>query len=123
MGSDRQLEELLEVFSTSRLQARQLEVLPALWLEELQVQVLPMLLPTESVTSSVEAATSSAEVARVEKEEREGRGARGRGREGRVVRAFLEGKAKAGAWMSLSLKSASLADFLEPSAEALLVGL
>merc|ERR1712172_420836 len=124
---DRQLEELLEGFSTSRQQARQLEVLLVRWLEELPVPVLPMLLPMESVTSSVE-------VARVEKEEREAREAkakaRERAREERVVRAFSEAKAKAKeereraeAWISLSLKSASLVDSLELLAEASLGGL
>ena len=36
------------------MQARQLEVLLARWLEELLVPVLPMLLLMESVTSSAE---------------------------------------------------------------------
>merc|ERR1712037_377967 len=132
---DRQLGELLEGSSTSHLQARLSEVSPALWSEELPVQVPPTLLPTGS-------ATSSAEVGREERVEREGkagrllvslegreaRGAKARAREERVARTFSEGstaKAKGrestGAWMSLSLKSGSLVEFWEPLGEVSLV--
>merc|ERR1712083_67304 len=113
---------------TSHLQARQLEVSQAPLSEELPVPVLAMLLPMGSATSLVEVAR---EVKVVSLEAREERVARER--VGRAVRAFLEAKAKekekeekeerAGAWMSLSLKSGSLVEFLEHLAEAWLEGL
>merc|ERR1712083_1157460 len=131
MLSDQQRGVSLGGSLTSHLQARQLEVSLAPLSEELPVPVLAMLLPTGSATSLVEVAREVREVKVVSLEAREERVARER--VGRAVRAFLEAKAKekekeekeerAGAWMSLSLKSGSLVEFLEHLAEAWLVGL
>merc|ERR1712083_308518 len=136
MLSDQQPGVSLEGSLTSHLQARQLEVSQAQLSAELLVPVLAMLLPTGSATSSVE-------VARAERGVREAKvvrllvslGAReervARAREGRVGRTFLEAstarekeeRESAEVWMSLSLKSGSLVEFLEHLAEAWLVGL